>query len=198
MTGTRDGVLAIWNANSGEMLDSFVLGSRIWSAEFSPNNQRLLIANGTHASLLDVATKEIIYRVNNPRTASLEYATFHPDGQWFATTGFQSALAFIWDTQSGELHDELSQRLGDFRHLAYSPDGKLLSAIDRFAPINPEIQYDLYVIDTHMEEFVFHKFSGDPVNSSAFSPDNRYFVFNIYDEIKIYDTTSWELICSLN
>lgn len=198
VTGTRDGVLSLWNANSGAMLDRFVLGSRIWSAEFSPNNQRLLIADGSNALMLDVATKEIIYRVSNPHSVSLEYATFHPSGQWFATTGFQSALAFIWDTQSGDLLDELSQRLGDFHHLAYSPDGNLISGIEASAPINPEIQYNLAIRDTKTDESIFDTFYDLPIKISLFSHDNRYFVFNFDDKIKIYDTASWKLICGLN
>lgn len=198
VTGTIDGILAIWNTNSGEKIDSFILEGRIWSAEFSPNNQSILIANGSSAVMLDVATKEIIYRVNNPDTVSLKYATFHPSGQLFATTGIQSVLAFIWDIQTGELTGKLSERLGDFYHLAYSPDGNLISGIEANAPINPEIQYNLTIRDTKTDEGVFETFHDLPIKISLFSHDNRYFVSSFGNEIKIYNTATWGIICNLN
>ncbi|QPC83750.1 WD40 repeat domain-containing protein [Phototrophicus methaneseepsis] len=148
--------------------------------------------------MLDVATKAILYRVSNRNIFSLKYATFHPNGQLFATTGDRSALAYIWDAQTGELHREMSRRLGDFIHLAYSPDGKLIAAIERSVAINPgDIKYNLDVQDSNTDEETFDTLDYRPIKVSAFSQVNRYFVVNSRGEIRVYSTISWEVICSL-
>jgi WD40 repeat protein len=102
------GTIKIWD---GQRLDQpqearliLPLGTKIDIADslaFSPNGERLIVANeGDAAPILDTMTGEQVSALRG-RRGDLLSAVFSPDGQWIASGGADCSVR-VWDVKTGE------------------------------------------------------------------------------------------------
>ena len=82
-----------WDVATGRSIGPpLSLGSRIESAEFSPDGSTILARRSGHARLWKTATGQLIGSWPLERKGSVLHAAFHPDGKTLATGGPDGAL----------------------------------------------------------------------------------------------------------
>lgn len=99
VTGSKDGLVTIWSADTGEQL-AILKGhsDSVLSAEFSPNGQRIATASkDATARIWDAADGRELITIRAP--AGFESAKFSRDGRHLTTTSL--AKVQLWDVTTG-------------------------------------------------------------------------------------------------
>jgi WD40 repeat protein len=111
----------VYDASTGRELDSFPSGKSAYSADFTPDGTRVVVASwdGT-AAVYDVATGHRLVSVNAGNWVNS--GAVSPDGTTFATAS-RNTTAQIWSTSTGALVATVRTGLEVFA-VAFSPDGK--------------------------------------------------------------------------
>lgn len=124
--GGDDGVLWLWDAQSGELLAQFK-GHRAAAraVAFSQDGRRLLSASDDKtARLWDTSSGKQLLEFNG-HSEPVHAAVFSPDEK-FILTGSDAKTARLWDAETGK---ELRQFIGHtapVRAVAFSPNGKTI------------------------------------------------------------------------
>jgi WD40 repeat protein len=124
-----------WNPQTdGELLttleptvDFDKIGGLLWSAEYTPDGQRIVTIGGNDARLwsLDAGDPRTVLRFS-PHGAVAAVAV-SPDGQWLAT-GSWDTTAKLWDVATGRVVRKLvGGHTGYVNSVAFSPDGNWLA-----------------------------------------------------------------------
>jgi WD40 repeat protein/DNA-binding SARP family transcriptional activator len=102
---------------------------------FSPVDDRLAIAAGNEAVVVDATTGEQLVAIEppggpvSPVGASqwpVDDVAFSPDGRWLATVG-SDGEAHVWDAATGDLHATMSGHAAGTVRVDWSPDGTRLA-----------------------------------------------------------------------
>jgi WD40 repeat protein len=95
VTGGADGQLLLWDAHSGQPLESFaVRSSAVNAVAFSPDGAWLATASDGAVELWEVASKQVVWGSNAHRGRVLSVA-FSPDGALLASSGYD-AVVRVW------------------------------------------------------------------------------------------------------
>jgi len=135
----------IWNVRSARYAGGFDTsapesgfvnsGSGVEDIAWSPNGQRLAVAAGKEAAVLDVGgealrsgvSSRMLAPPHNDWTLSIAYS---PDGNEIATAS-NDGTARVWDVKSGTVSADLRGHSGGVLGAEFSPDGnRLLTASD--------------------------------------------------------------------
>jgi WD40 repeat protein len=120
------GEVRVWNAASGERVQTLQVGKgQVTAAVFSPDG-RLLAAGGAQPGvrLWDTRTWEARQPLSVPSVFAL---AFSPDGEWLAVSA-GTGLVQLLDVKTGaELGALRGSEQGGARALAFSPDGQRLA-----------------------------------------------------------------------
>jgi len=123
-TSGRD--VRLWDANSGDLLQTFAPSDMAQSVRFNAAGTQLLTASGSRAYIWDIESGEHVV-VFEGHQDYVERAIFSPDETQIATIGWDRIR--IWDVATG---DELARCTGGEEEekftLAYSPDGVYLAS----------------------------------------------------------------------
>jgi WD40 repeat protein len=119
--------IKIWDATNGRELLALPLTGRLDSLAFSPDDRRLVSAEGT-VKVWDLATRQVSLVL--PELAS--DAAYSPDGRWIVSLGRHVK---IWDATTGRVNRVIGDG-GENRPLqpagaAFSPNGRLFAGAAR-------------------------------------------------------------------
>jgi WD40 repeat protein/serine/threonine protein kinase len=124
LSGTRSGMVVIWDVNSGTDLRRIQLYNNVTTAAaFLPDNRQVLIA-GANSQLvrLDVGSGETIYET---RMASAPINALQPiPSTETYLAGANDGALFILDANDGSLLRELGQHTDSIQSIAVDPNGE--------------------------------------------------------------------------
>jgi WD40 repeat protein len=190
VTASDYGVV-IWNARTGEPLNTVINERWVLSAAFSPDGARIVTASedDNTARIWDAKTREeLLQRLQHPD--HVNFASFSPDGGRIVTA-CSDKIARVWDSRTGQLLKELSGHDGRLRGAAFSPDGGrvVTASEDGTARVwDAETRQVIAVLNGH------HK----TVWSAAFSPDGARVITGSEDmTVGIWDARTGELLAAL-
>ena len=162
-TGSHDGTVRIWNANSGAFITTLnVTTSAVWSVGFTPDARWLMASCNENVQMWDTATWR--RSTNYPG----ELAALSARGNFLATADSSpffyevAGPVRVWNWRTGQLLARFDQ---PGRAVALSPDGSLLAV----AGANT----GLTVYTVASQKVVRQWPTRDPVWSLNFSPDSR-------------------------
>ncbi|HKJ56889.1 MAG TPA: BTAD domain-containing putative transcriptional regulator [Nitriliruptoraceae bacterium] len=126
-----EGTVRVLDLDSGDEVGAFVLSAS--STSFAPDDDRLVMAAGQQAVVVDTVTGERLVEVTveggapHPLGyASVQVATWSPDGRWIATAG-TDRRALVWDADTGDLRASMSGHDGAVVGAAWAPDSARLA-----------------------------------------------------------------------
>jgi serine/threonine protein kinase len=172
-SGTLDGTVIIWDANTGQKRFAFAAhGRHVRSLAFSPDGRFLATASwdGTakvwrfdpeHARIENYP----VYTLRGHPDRVMNVA-FSPDGQHLASAGDDKTLR-VWDLATGQEIPHLRGRISRGWCLAYSPDGQSL------ASAGDEKTLRICDVRTGQEKHTLRGHSA-PVLTVAFSRDGQW------------------------
>ncbi|KAG2051114.1 WD40 repeat-like protein [Suillus hirtellus] len=188
-SGSWDGAMKLWSIDTGKVIKTLTRHTNTFPVCWSPDGGRVLgrsLVDGTFR-VWDVKSGETnilrpIQTADGPTRVIPMSASYSPDGKMIATTG---KCLEIWDANTGKLLKTLiSEGAGDLRCLAWSSNGKTLTAWDQL----PNslgfqiIEFDIVtwtVLD--VRETVVDYF----IRRIFLSPDGRFFATTSYATRKV-------------
>lgn len=190
LTGTMNGVLTLWDIETGEKLETQDMGIWIHGISFSPDGETAVIALLSHdLSLWDVVNWQEIKTIEG--RAQMYTIAYHPNGK-MALTGYGRTTndldnyhAVLWDLATGEEILHLEGHQDEIQTVAISPDGRLAAsgAGDDFED-NGENIVILWDLETGEEIRRFDVFTLR-LSTVAFSPDGKILATAGHDEVII-------------
>jgi hypothetical protein len=161
-----DQSVLIDEVSTGRTVQRFPVNGTAYTASFSPDDTRLLVANwkGT-ADVYEVATGRRVLQVSAGNW--INSGAWNPNGATFAT-GSRSGAAQIWDAATGALKASFRPGLEVFG-VAFSPNGsQLVTTTDDGAQIW-DVATGREVLSAHLTSVGF---------STSFSPNGKEIVFS--------------------
>ncbi|MEC4804218.1 MAG: WD40 repeat domain-containing serine/threonine-protein kinase [Jaaginema sp. PMC 1079.18] len=127
-SGGSDGAIALWDAQTGELLRSFKAHSQgINTIAFRPDGRQLATGSGDHTVKLWSLPDGELQHTLTQHTGWVFTVAYSPDNQTLASGGGDRAIV-LWDTQSGQQRGILTGHSDWVLALAYSPDGQTLAS----------------------------------------------------------------------
>jgi WD40 repeat protein len=135
--GTADGVLYIWDFQTGDLRDTLVghqAGKMINALEWSPDGSKIATAGET-GRVWDVATGETLFILEHVAPAEVISAVWSPDGTRLLTTsgyddvGAEDTTIRIWDVNTGEELLIIRGHTSQVSLGTWSPDGRRIVSI---------------------------------------------------------------------
>src|SRR5262245_29984211 len=124
-TASWDGTARLWDAQSGQRLATLRLGyGRVWSAVFSPDQSRVLVAGWTGMRMWDAKTRQPLFDLVG-HAGEVRAAAFAPDGARIASAGSDGTVR-IWDAHTGRLLQILRGHGGPVRSVSFDASGSVL------------------------------------------------------------------------
>ena len=132
-SGEQGGV-EIWDAGTGEVLQTFSVGSgSVSDVVFSPDGGRILVAStDTTARILDAATGNPVLTLRG-HEAQLTSASFSSDGRRVATSSWDDSVR-VWDASTGNVLHVLRGHKNGVESASFSPDSSRLVTASRTTP----------------------------------------------------------------
>jgi WD40 repeat protein len=190
-TGSDDGMVKVWDAESGRALNSLEgHGDAVNSVAWSPDGWRL-------ASGADDSTVRVWDAENGRALSSLDghghsvtFVAWSPDGRRLAS-GSSDRTVMVWDAESGRALNSFEGHSSLVLTVAWSPDGRRLASgsYDRTVKVwDAESGRALNSLEEH----------GNKVSSATWSPDGRRLASGAYDRtVKVWDAESGRTLNSL-
>lgn len=99
-----DSHVKIWDVNTGEVKQSFKLGSYYaYSVDFSPDGKRLVAAGYRgEMKLWDVEAGKLITKMGGSASSYIYAAKFSPDGSVIASSVYSNSPLRVWDGKTGK------------------------------------------------------------------------------------------------
>jgi WD40 repeat protein len=169
-TGGTDGTVRLWDATSGEQLESVELHpSGVWSVRFSANGRYLVASSELQDAVVRVWELEgdgLVERYTLTGFPSrVGSVTFSPDSTYLLTTGAAAHMA-LWDTATGERLRDFSGHVSTVPRAVFSPDGSTVAS----AGLDGTIRIWDVASGATLQTFTTERPNWD----IAFSPDGAY------------------------
>jgi WD40 repeat protein len=191
-SGGDDGIVRIWDANSGNLLKS-LNGHRdvVTSVAFSPKHNK--VASGSmdnSIKIWDVYTGTLQVTMTDHKLG-VTSVSFSKDGSEIAS-GSDDGTIKIWDVQTGKLLKTMIGHLDHVNSVDFSNDGKFLVSGSKDNTVR------VWDVDYEKCKKVFLSHNG-PVNTVSFSNDGNRIASGSSDStIKIWDAINYRLLWTFN
>lgn len=199
-SGDFDGVMKIWDIDTGQHRHIQTPHSIVSDVVFSPNGQTILSWRSGDFLLWDVDTAKIIAKLKD--TDGIRRIVYSPDGKLLV--GTNDWWIHLWDAETGKIKMAFKVQAPRWRTLlSITPDGKTLASVSQN---NDKVQlWDLQtqqlkktlkgrpelVKTIHVDEGeLFFQISSKRVSSMVFSPDGRTLALSTQNEIQLWDTVT--------
>lgn len=191
LTRDRHGVVAVWHADTGALLQRHTeVSSQHGSALFSPDSSRFLVVlwDGT-VVVRSAVTGRIVHQHRAPRRSSWRHSATSPDGSRFLVTNSSGQIE-LRDSSTAAVQLAWTGRKPSFTPAAFSPGGeRVVTAHGRGA---------LAVWDSATGHRVLRLAMGRRQNTTrvAYSPDGDRILAAGYGFATVWDATSGERVAS--
>lgn len=187
-----DGMIKLWDANSGKLLRTLDGGTRELgsSVAFSPDGSALAASWFTQAVLWDTKSGEILSRLSGQSVGTtigynlgVGQLSFSPDGSRLAVANMDG-IPKVWDLSTQcEVLSLVGDEMAPAKAIAYSPDGALLATGGDEGIVWVWDAEDGTQIFTRTLGGIIHSvsFSSDGALMAAASEDGRIMVWNAKD-----------------
>ena len=197
VSGSDDGSVRVWNAHTGDHIQTFITADWVLSVTFSPDG-KTIASGGGHVEglglgiqLLDIKTGERLEAFGG-RYATLSVC-FSPDGELLASGDNRNNDTHLWNAQTGEL---IATFKGDtpfgypnVNSVVFSPDGNTIASGSSDGTIR---LWNTYVAEDELIKYlVGHTKS---VNSVVFSPNGNRLISTGADGVCLWDVNTGEYI----
>jgi WD40 repeat protein len=125
-SGSADGVVKVWDADTGKETLAFHQAGGVGGLAFSPDSRRLAAAAGDNiVKVWDLTTQSeaLVLRGHKDIVASV---AFSPDG-WRLASGGGDGTVKLWDATAAAEVVALSAPVGRIEDIAFDPDGRKLA-----------------------------------------------------------------------
>lgn len=128
----RDGVVKLWNAQTGTEVRQFqhqALDSG-WGISFSADGKTLASKSHGHIQIWDVATGNPISTLDNIRVITSDRPVFSPDGTMVAAFD-REGMVWLWEVGTGKVLGAIGEPGGEFgnvKDVRFNSDGTALVA----------------------------------------------------------------------
>ena len=182
VTGSRDGVVQIWTAETGLELAPAALP--LTTADLSPDGRRLVARQGERVDLIDVTTGRT-ERTLASEVSDLEALSFSPNGRLvagFGGWGFFSTSLRLWDASAARELPWTENISGTVRTTAFSADSQLLAVAgdSRLVTVwnvpKRTVRYDLDELTDRITALAFHP---DGQRLAVASHDQRLILWDL-------------------
>ncbi len=197
VSGSDDGSVRVWNAHTGDHIQTFITADWVLSVAFSPDG-KIIASGGGHVEglglgiqLLDIKTGERLEAFGGP------YATlsvcFSPDGKLLASGDNRNNDTHLWDAQTSELIAtfERDTPFGypNVNSVVFSPDGNTIASGSSDGTIR---LWNTYAAEDELIKYlVGHTKS---VNSVVFSPNGDTLISTGAEGVCLWDVNTGEFI----
>ncbi|WP_017302022.1 caspase family protein [Nodosilinea nodulosa] len=196
VSASDDGVIQIWNAQTGQPIGQPIQGhdAPIRAVAFSPDGQRIVSGSDDKTlRLWDAQTGEAIGQPLQGHGAAVNAVAFSPNGQRIVSGSDDQTLR-LWDAQTGQaIGQPLRGHRASVNAVAFSPDGL------RIVSGSADRTVQLWNAQTGQPVGEPWQGHGAPVNAVAFSPASRLFSQRIVSgsddrTVSIWDAETGHLI----
>ncbi|HET9621018.1 MAG TPA: protein kinase [Kofleriaceae bacterium] len=159
---------------------------RMWSAMFAPDGKRVLTTDDKRAQMWDAASGQLLFTMSHGDTVYA--AVFSPDGSKVITAGGDGTVR-IWSATNGVALHVLKHDGGSaqpWRYAAVAMSSSFVAAIDIMGKV-----VHVWHADTE-QEINNLATDGQGLPLVAFSNDGRWLAASGHNEVRVFDTTSWQ------
>ena len=194
-----DGMVKLWDANSGELLRTLDGGTRELGSNvaFSPDGSTLAASWLTQAVLWDTNSGEILFRLSGQSVGTtigynlgVGQISFSPDGSRLAVANMDG-VPKIWDLNAQrEVLTLVVDEIAPAKAIAYSSDGKLLATAGDEGIV--------WVWDAEDGAQIYTRTLGGVIHSLSFSPEGTRLAAASEDgNVKIWEAATGQVEYSL-
>lgn len=199
ISGNEDGTISVWNALTGEHIQSIGTADWVMSVAFSPDG-KTIASGGGHIEdlglgieLLDIKSGRGIKEFGGSHTTLS--VCFSPDGRTVVSSGDEwNSNIRLWDVQTGELIKTLKKRTAfeDFagrnvNSVVFSPNGKLIASGNGHGTIR--------LWNAKSGEFIKYLVGyTESVNCVEFSPNGKMLISAGAEGVCLWDVNTGEYI----
>jgi WD40 repeat protein len=187
-SGSNDGVVKVWDADTGRETVAFHHAQGILGLAFSPDGRKLAVAGNNVVKVWDVTTQKeaLVLRGHKATVASV---AFSPDG-WRLASGGVDGDVKLWDATAAAEAVTLKASVGTITDIAFDPDGRKLAVAGTDRAVR--------VVDTTTGVAVVTLTGHSAaVWGVAYSPDGRRLA-SVGDDrtVRVWETTNgFEIFC---
>lgn len=198
VTGSLDGIVRVWDVNSGESMSEGDKKGQIIKAAFTPDGKYVMAADvkGNQRLLDSVTGSEVKSFQNHSKSLC-----FSPDGQFVIAEAAKPASSInIVEVATGRVVSTLNID-GGFQQgiqaycMAFSPDGKLVAGTNELGAAR------VWDAGTGRALSKFEGVEGGPDYwlNSPFSADSKFIVFSTFQhDVRVWDATSGTQISEMS
>ncbi len=185
-SGSWDGTVIIWDANSGEIIKSLKEHSDgVNSVSWSPDGKYLASGSWDNTVIIWDANSGEIIKSLKEHSDGVNSVSWSPDGKYLAS-GSKDKNVIIWDARSGEKLKTLQGHFNNVSLVSWSIDGKCLLIGSENKLVEMWNVNSFKVFDTL-------EVNSEKLRSICWSPDGKYFANITGDKsVIIWDAKSGE------
>ncbi|QUX31793.1 WD40 repeat domain-containing protein [Nocardiopsis akebiae] len=187
--GGISGDVHLWDAATGEMINTFYGYDTVIDASFSPDGATLATGDEEGVVHLWDTTGDLLHDLTG-HGSWVNAVAFSPDGATLAT-GSADGTARLWDTATGEQLQVLSDGLGEVFDVEFSPDGATLATGSEDGTAR------LWDTADHEERRAIDPGGDLPVYDVLFGSDGDVLVTNTTTAVSLWDTRNGSQVQTL-
>jgi RNA polymerase sigma factor (sigma-70 family) len=176
LASSGNGRLRIWDVRTGKLVREITVAERkmVWDRFFSADGKSVVVLDESTFRWIDVRTGEEVRHCHVEFTKGRWYAYLAPHCEMCAVPpGSPTGDLVVYDLPSGKERFRKTGGRFSFGNLAFSPDGKVLAALDGDPPLAGT---RVRLFDTEAGREVGEIDPGETVRGLAFSPDGKSLV----------------------
>jgi len=165
----NDGVVQVWNAETGQMLWQTPITRFAFAVAWSPNGREVAGAGSGGVLVLLDATTGYLLKTFVGQAGAVEGLAWSPDGTRIASGGQDDHTVKVWDVRTGEALVTYAGHSDSVERVAWSPDGT------RIASASYDGTVQVWEARTGRKRLTYSD-QGAPVWEVAWSPDGTRIV----------------------